>query len=147
MSAIPATLDALFALGASLLAPDGWQVIDGPPLQNVERDVLGVGYDPGDDEAVQGVEEDTGWALDQRAENFDVTLWAEVWLGDTGMKAARDRVFAARDAISDALKADPELGGAVMTARLGPLVAYDQSQNESGAFATLRFSVRCTAHT
>ncbi len=144
MTAIPAAVDALVAMFTEQL-PDA-QIVDGPPLVELEKSGIAVGYAVGtttvDQVAVTSTEEGAG--LDTTVETFDVNCLAWQRSGDTDVKAVRDATFALITTVDVALSNDRRLGGAVVNARLRVL-DLDQMQNGDGTWAVVAFSITCTA--
>lgn len=143
ISTVPAVLDALVALTARV-AP-GVQVIDSQPLE-VEQDFIAIGFDEDGADAVEVVQT-TGQLKGPRdREQYNVACLISAWSGDTDPKPVRDRAFELAGLLNGGLKADPRLGGLVMNVRLS-LTALSQTQDEKGATATLRVSLRVDAFT
>jgi hypothetical protein len=141
MSAIPAVLDALRA-GLTVATP-GVQILDGPPVEEVQGDVIAIGWDPDPDGAgVEATEAPAG--LSGSREEFDVLGAASSWTGDTDIKARRDRAFALVAAIRDELKRDPHVGGTCAQARLR-VTDYVPAQTTKGAVVTVTFRVSVVA--
>jgi hypothetical protein len=140
MSHIPAALDYLVATLPVKLTDDV-QVIDGPPVVNLENTGIAVGYTP-DELAVSSLEDPAG--LDSNVETFDINCLVWARSGDIGMKAIRDLVFTIVTAVDEIIRLDPNLGGAVATARLR-ILDLDQMQNSDGTWAVVAFAITCKA--
>ena len=141
MSKVPAAIDRLVqALTVNL--PDV-QVIDGPPIINLEETGIAIGYTP-DQISVQAVAEGAG--LMAEMETFDINCLAWQRSGEEDMKTVRDGVFAVIARVNAALANDRKLGGAVTNAQLR-VVDLDQTQTPDGIWAVVAFVVTCKAFT
>lgn len=142
-STIPATIDALVALfTASLSDVD---VHDGPAVVSNRADHLSVGYAGRDNpEAVSWEQTAAGIqrGAHPRDEVFFVNCVINSGSGDAVMSTRRTRAFAILGQVETSLRADPSLGGVVMTAQVadGSLL---QDLDENGMFAGLVFRIRC----
>lgn len=146
MAAIPAAIDALIArltAAANITGHvlSGVQILDGPPLTNVEPDVIVVGFTP-DGVSVEGEQSPGG--LTAQTQSLGVNCLVSSWSGDEAMKPVRDHVFTLLSAVEAEVKQDPTLAGAVADARL-QFLDFDQQQDTSGATATVAFTIRISA--
>src|SRR6266536_1871804 len=126
MSRIPAAVDRLVQM--LTVGLPGVQVIDGPPVIELEKTGVSVGYSP-DVLSVVSIQEGAG--LVSESETFDVNCLAWQRSGDTDMKTVRDAVFAIVGNCDTALAGDRRLGGAVVNAYLR-VVDLDQTQTDDG---------------
>lgn len=155
-SAVPAAYDELLSIlaeaakrPASALADA--QIIDGPPLTNLEsgRRVF-VGWQPDGEAAVTLEQAFASAGARRRDENFVIACYAEVESGDTEMGQMRSDAFALVAVVetelraSDAAPTAPTLNGTVLWAHLttGNL---QQGQTRSGAAAGVAFTIACRA--
>lgn len=139
-SRVPATVDALLAAARTV---PGVQVVDGPTQGSglaLQPDVLAVAAG---DVAVSETQERTGMGMSRRSV-FAVMCVVSTWNGSPTMKPRRDRVTEILNAFSDALRADPTLGGVVETCLLGPNLEWRTLQDQ-GAVCEVAFEVTCRA--
>jgi len=147
-SAVPAAIDALVALFAATLGAE--RVFDGPGARDTGEGsyvFVGVG-DPDDDGYDDSASGDQSWAWlghVQRDETFSVHCCVIAWNGDGDQKAARDEAFAIVGKVTDALQADPTLGGVLLYAPGVKSYGLRQIQDGSGAATKLPFDVECRA--
>ena len=142
-STIPACLDALVqAVRAALL---GVQVIDGQPVEELEPDVLMIGFtgQPGEAAVTSTLTREV-YARSPDREQYDVACLASSWRGDTDPKVVRDRAFELVDAVTGVLADDQTLGGAVLRARLSAGSVIPE-QTTDGATCTVGFTVHVDA--
>lgn len=123
-------------------------VIDGPPTQGATSgtDVLVIGWDGTEDGDEAGLvsQEWAGIGNRARNENLSVTCYAESTSGDTALKPTRDAALAVVQAVEDALRADPQLGGSLTGpsyAQFGEITALRHPQTPSGVRAGVVFTV------
>lgn len=117
------------------------QIIDGPPLVNLEKDGITIGWSP-DELAVVSTEEGAG--LDTTVETFDINCTAWSRTGEEMSKVARDNLRRLLDLVEQVLDHDRRLGGAVVHARLR-VADLDQMHNEDGTWAVAGFAISCKA--
>lgn len=146
VSTVPAVLDDLVTR-TRLALPDV-QVIDGPPVEVLEGDVIFIGFTgvPGEP-AVTDARTTRQYAPSPQRESYDVACLLSSWPGgDTDMKAARDGAYALLDAMTAMLAEAPLLGGLVKRARItvDSLIA---EQPTNGAVATLAVTIHIDADT
>jgi hypothetical protein len=150
-SRVPAAVEALLALCNAASALDDVEVLDGPPTNDLTSlDRLHIGYQPGQDTAVELAQNFNGAGARTRDEDFSIRCWAESRAGGVDMAARRARVFAIVAAVETALRATdaatnaPTLSGTVLWSHLttGDLA---QEQTDDGAGAGLAFAVECRA--
>lgn len=139
MTAIPAAIDHLIA--RCTVSLESRQIIDGPPLVNLEKAGVAIGYSP-DELSVTSTEEGAG--LQSDVETFDINCIAWQRSGDEDAKTVRDQVFATVADVGSILAADRRLGGTVVHARLR-VVELDQTQNPDGTWAVVAFAITCKA--
>lgn len=151
MSTIPAALAALVALAKRALP--AVQVLDGGPTTNVERDVVEIGYSG--ETGVPDVRSTlTREQLDMQPdlERYDVMCLVSSWRGDAqrdgqpDARTTRERAFDLLNGIRMELARDPQLGRAVMMARLSTL-DMTADQTADGPVCTIRFVVHIDAFT
>lgn len=146
-STIPAVLDELVAR-TRLALPDV-QVIDGPPVEVLEGDVIFIGFTgvPGEP-AVTDVRSARQYATSPNQESYDVACLLSSWPGgDTDMKAARDRAYGLLDAMASVLAKTPPLGGLVKRARISADTLIAEQTTKGGAVATIAATVHIDADT
>jgi hypothetical protein len=141
MSKVPAAIDRL-VLTLTTALPDV-QIIDGPPIINLEEVGIAIGYTP-DQISVQAVSDGAGLVAEM--ETFDINCLAWQRSGEGEMKTIRDGVFAVIAAVNVILANDRKLGGAVTNAQLR-VVDLDQTQTPDGTWAVVAFVVTCKAFT
>jgi hypothetical protein len=146
VSTVPACLDALLA--AARRALPGVQVLDGQPAEDIEDDVILIGFtgEPGEQAVTSTRAVQQGSRAPDR-ESYDITSLAASWGGhETDPKAVRDRAYGFVNAIAAEIAQDQTLGRVVMTARIST-EAFAQAQTERGATAVVRFVVHVEAFT
>lgn len=138
---VPALLDALYARASEAL-PD-WQGFDGPPAsQIVDFDLFVIGHPDFDGTAVvSDVQPTPGMGRGRFTETHEVRCILSSQSGDLSMKARRDHVHEALDALETALTQDSGLGGVVDTVTYGPSMMWAQTQTQDGATCEVAFSV------
>ena len=149
-SRVPAAVDALLAILRARSALAEVDIIDGPAAVNYTRlQRLYVGWQPGDESAVQLQQAFNAAGARTRDEAFTISCYAEARAGDKDMKARRDEVFALVGEVELALRATndaptaPTLNGTVLWAHL---TAGDLTQTQQqGSLAGLAFTVTCQA--
>lgn len=127
-STIPAAIDALVTLGATVVAPailpllaDGEtiQVVDSGAQSDGSRTQLVIAYAAGSgSDAVQDTSTISGLRVDRDNETYSIACLASTWVGNGAFKAPRDLAYAVVDAMHDAIAADKTLGRVVMQARV-----------------------------
>lgn len=146
VSTVPAVLDALAAIARAALP--GGQVFDGPPTEEMQGDLVMVGfaYPPGTP-AVTESRVQRQYAASPDAESYDVANLFCAWPGgDNDLKAARDRAFAMIDAFAEGLATSTLLDGLVMDARVSA-GSYIPEQTTSGAAVSVPVTVHIEAVT
>lgn len=121
---VPAVLAALLTAAQSV---PNVTVIDGEPVAGQSGDFIAVGHaqqGPG----VVNREQIADYGLTNPLETFDVVSQVVAWQGDTNTADCRTRAAAVVDALSDAVDADPHLGG---TALLAQITATDWTQMQT----------------
>jgi hypothetical protein len=146
-STVPAAIDALVTLFTAAV-PANSTVVDGPAVidPGAFKNIVYVGVDDPDTEGPYTIAATAqqAWAWlghVQRAEDADVHCSVICWNGDADQKAARDGAYALLTIITDAITADPTLGGAVLYVVGVNSDSLMQSQDTAGAEAKLNFSV------
>ena len=104
-----AAKDALFAVCQTLF-PAPIQVVFGRPGTDLEDDIVAVG-----DTRVDYVR---AGQVEQRREEVTVTFSAYRGGGEEVQQTVTDRVYALKDSLVSALRADGTMGGAVLSTRL-----------------------------
>jgi hypothetical protein len=125
----------------TVVAPDGWDVLDAGPPIDPDRDWLCVGFDESEDPAVSVSEEIADAQMGSDLETFDVSSLMSRWLGNADARTARTDVVGAFSVFRDALRLDPTVGGRVARARI---TDWDLMQGVSalGNYAAIRFTTR-----
>ena len=145
MSVLPAVLDALVGLfTAAVDVP----VVDGPPVQALtERQFVLVGaVEPGeqDDTATTVVDWTDLGTAEWPEESGDIMCAAWSWGGDGSLADHRAAAYQLMGACSQALYADPTLGGAIEATAMPTRVvatAYRPAQTSNGPVARVVFTV------
>ena len=142
-STIPACQDALVA--AVRAALPGMQVIDGQPVEELQPDVVCIGFtgQPGEAAVTSTLTREV-YARSPDREQYDISCLASSWRGDVDPKVVRDRAFELLDAVAGALADDQTLGGAVLRARLSAGSVIPE-QTTDGATCTIGFTVHVDA--
>lgn len=146
MSTVPAVLDDL--VSRTRLTLTGVQVVDGPPTEMLEGDVIFIGFTgvPGEP-AVTDARTRRQYTPTRDTEAYDVACLISAWPGgDTDMKTARDRAYELLDALADMLADAPQLGGLVKRVRISADTLLPE-QTTNGAVATLSVTVHVDADT
>lgn len=144
-STAPAVIDALVALAAG--TPSGVQALDGPATQDLQEDVVIIGWSGVQGEPILfNTLTQAQLAAEPDRESYDVLSAISCWRGITDFKTVRDRAYELLGELRAGLADDPSLGGAVMEARISA-ADLTQDQTEAGALAELRFTVHVDAYT
>ena len=143
MSKIPAAIDRLVQM--LTVGLPAVQVIDGPPIVNLEETGVCIGY-AGSIDMLSVASVSDGAGLMAEAETFDINCLAWQRSGEDDIKPVRDGVFAVIASINALLANDRRLGGAVVNAHLR-IVDLDQTQTPDGTWAVIAFTVTCKAFT
>lgn len=144
-STIPACLDALVQAARSALP--GVQVLDGQPAEELQPDVVMIGFTGQPSEAaITSTLTREVYARSPDREQYDIACLASSWRGDTDPKVVRDRAFELLDAVAGVLATDQTLGGAVLRARLSAEAVVPE-QTTDGATCTVAFTVHVDAFT
>lgn len=145
-SAVFAVIDALVTTMTTALP--NVSVYDGLGTSDDPGNFLMIGVDDPDTDAyADSAESSQKWAgLGNHARNEEgtVTCCALAWNGDGDQRAARLDVKAITDAVENALRADPSLGGVIAPpgwAQFGTRFNLSQIQSETGALALAFFQV------
>lgn len=139
-TSIPAAIDYLVT-NLSAAMPAETQVLDGPPGTDLENHGIAIGYAL-DEPSVTSQE--SGAGLNSSTEEYDINSMVWARSGEEQPKVVRDQLFALINALDAALKADRELGGAVVFAQLR-VVDFDQTRNEDGTWAVATVAIACKA--
>lgn len=145
-STVPAVLDDLVARTQQAL-PDV-QVVDGPPTEMLEGDVIFIGFTgvPGEP-TVTDARTRRQYTPTRDSEAYDVACLISAWPGgDTDMKAARDRAYELLDAMAEMLAGAPQMDGLVKRVRISSGTLLPE-QTTNGAVATLSVTVHVDADT
>jgi hypothetical protein len=146
VSTVPACLDVLVAAAGRALP--GVQVVDGQPYEDIDDDLVMIGFtgEPGEVAvAVNRSQQQAATAPDR--ESYDVTCLAAAWGGDGENPApVRNRAYGFVNALAAELASDPTLGGVVGRSRIST-DAFAQAQTTKGATAVVRFVVHIEAFT
>lgn len=150
-SALPGAITALFTILSESSALEGVMVIDGPPTVDVTReDFLAVGWSDDEDKAADMVQDFNAAGARTRDEDFTIACVIDVWSGDDGFAAVRNRVFEILGVVEQELRATspnptaPTLNGAVLWAHL-TRASLRQYFTDQGARVALGFTVSCHA--
>lgn len=140
-STIPATIDALVTrLPASLTQV---AVHDGPAVEASWPDHLSIGWDGDNPEVVEFDQAPADIRPGHsRTEVFFIRCVINAGTGET-MKARRARAFAILAGVAAHLRADLTLGGVVTTAQVTDGALLQDSSQEDGLTAAVRFRIRC----
>lgn len=144
--------DLIDALVTTLTAAlSNIQVYDGTGASDDPGDYLMVGVSDPDASPPQAFEARQAWAgigARARDEEGTVNCAALSWNGDASAKKARDGVKAITQAVEDALRADPNLGGAVpglLWVEYGTDGRADLIEATDGTALLWRFDIRYQA--
>lgn len=119
MSAVPAAVDNLLAELRAASTLSGVRVFDGPPQDApTEFDVVVIGWQPEESEAVEWSNDPASMAADDDSETFTVQGLVSVQRGDVDLPVARSRADEILEAVRAVVRADSTLGGAVTRSRL-----------------------------
>lgn len=146
VSTVPACLSALVA--AARRALPGVQVVDGQPSDDIDDDLLMVGFtgEPGEAAVTSTRAQQQGTPAPDR-ESYDVTCLAASWHGHhDDPVGVRVRAYELVNALAAELAADTTLGGTVGRSRIST-DSFAQAQTERGATAVVRFVVHVEAFT
>jgi hypothetical protein len=139
-SAVPGFIDQLVTVLDAAL-PDV-TVIDGPFLQVPDGDYVCVGWSPYNTTAADAQQVWSGIGTWGRDETFSLTCYLDSYSGDADdPKTRRDRAYALLGDIETALRADPTVVGAALSAQLSAHTLHID-QNETGIAVGISFTVR-----
>lgn len=139
MSAVPEVVDGLVALLRAHPGLSGVQVLDGPPVEEVQQDALVVAYTPVGADAADSSIEVAGMSGD--AETVRIRGLATAWRGDEqNISAVRARSYELVGEVRAALKNDLRIGGAAARGRVTS-TTYMPEQTTRGAIADVAFTV------
>lgn len=147
VSIVPAIIDALVAAATSALP--GVTVTDGQGVTGNTNAVLMIGVNSPDitvpATAANSQQAPATYSTNRtRDETGDVYCTAVAWNGNNDQKQARDDAFALAEAVADLCRTNPSLGlsaGGYVVCGYGGTGQLDQDQDDSGATASLVFSV------
>lgn len=140
-TSVPAALTALTA--AFQTAVPGVTVLKGTVVGNSSRrEVIVVGYEGGNADAVEFLIGDAGPQSQQEA--YTVNCCIVVAPGGTGLDPVIVRATELFEALGATLAADQTVGGAVMRARIAQ-GAFRFQQSKQGAVVEVPFTVRVAA--
>ncbi len=141
-STIPVVLAGLVSLFKTASLGDV-AVIDGPAY-DPPNNFLSVGWDRSGQPAVVATNDLQDYGATTGLETYQVSSLLSFSYDDDEVTVVRERMFAAFEALSAAVAADPQLGGAAMLVRI---TSYDLTPIllEVGAVADLRFTVTVQA--
>jgi hypothetical protein len=144
-SVVPSLIDALVAQAVTSLP--GALIFDGGGITDDPGDYLMIGVsDPDDDgepEAADVTQQQMAFGSTRpRRETGSVHIAARSIAGDGVQKTARDAVYAMQEALATALRTTDNLGVAgILSLGNGSNLRLLQTQNESGAVATLLYDI------
>lgn len=148
-STCPAAIAGLLAALRRTAALSGVLITNAAGITDLDaREVISVGFDPAGGPAAQAQVTREGAGGPDR-ERYPIRCAIGVTSGDEGeaaIAAAQERVFELLGAVAGAVKADPQLGGAVMSAWVSSW-SLAQAQFKGGVTATLRAEVTVDAYT
>ena len=152
-STAPAAMAGLVTLVggrvAALVIPVGGtrpQVKDGAQVSSAgTKEAIDIGYQDEDNAAVEWVIDPDESTTAADLEHYTINCAVRI-LKARDMIAARNRAFELLAVVGGAIKTDPTLGGAVMTARITSY-SLEPVQSLGGALAPILFGVTCTAWT
>lgn len=142
-SAVPQVVTALYVALRAALAPAGWQVMDGQPLETLKaRKWLAVGWHE-EEAGAAGDESLADYGPSQTRESFDVNCMAVAAWGNTEHAPLRKDVYDALDTVKTTLSGDPTLGEACALAQV---TSHSYSARQAkGAYVALGFTVHIEA--
>lgn len=146
VSTVPACLSALVA--ATRRALPGVQVVDGQPYEDIEADLIMIGFtgEPGEAAVTSNRSQPQGTPAPDR-ESYDVTCLASSWHGhQDDPDGVRRRAYELVNTVAYELAGDGTLGGTVGRSRIST-DSFAQAQTERGATAVVRFVVHVEAFT
>lgn len=141
MSAIPAVINALVTVLRAAPEMDGVQIVDGHPNEDVNPDVVVVGFSP-DRSSAEMTRNPAGLKGDR--EQFVLVGLASSWRGDEDLRIVRERAFTFITGLNEVLKQDQTLGGACTRARLA-VSSYVGEQTTKGPVATVEWELTVDA--
>jgi hypothetical protein len=148
-STIPAAIDALLAIARArpeLAAPV--EVWDGYPRREITNDLDLVAFGGQAEPVADGTQEAVTLGNQRRDETYTVRVHCSSSRGGENQKLARDRAFALMAAVEAGVRADPTLGGRVMSAQVGGRIALFQTSEETahlGSDAEVSFDISIRA--
>lgn len=148
-SKVPAFMDALIACLRAILTED--QVLDSRSTDATPFDCVLVGAsdvdDPGWQTAAESAQSWSWLGHSQRSERATVHCVAIGYNGDAAMHAARASAYALLKIITDAIEADPSMGGSALWTVGVTSHVLRQIQDSDGATAQIPFDVEFEALT
>jgi|GEM_PF-5705669 len=138
-SSIPTYINGALALIRARPSLATVQILDGPPTTELADDYIAVGLSEGG-EAVSGYQSPNALGNQRRSEEYAINCQVSSIDGDADMAVARARCFVLFAEVEAAIRADGTGSGAVMFADIGA-TNYSQEQDETGANATLNFTL------
>lgn len=122
------------------------EVVDGGPLTNAEANMLFVGWAP-DEATVDGDSRKMPGLGNRREETFDIAFFATTWNGDKVEAACRESMRSIYTAVGLLVEGNPTLDGTVQESTVGTRYLYAQGQGQTGAVASLLWTITCRAFT
>lgn len=145
ISSIASAIDSLISLVDSEVRatdPDV-DVLDGPDVDDVGRDVIAIGIS-GEDFNTDADVIHAG--LGTHRETYDLICMVRSWSGDSELAPRRLRAFQLFHIVSRVVRSNPQLNGTVAHARISS-VTYAPARLPEGAVASVTFRVRIDAFT
>jgi hypothetical protein len=139
-SAVPGFIDQLVTvLGVAL---SGVTFIDGPFVTVPDGDYVCVGWSPYNTTAADATQVWSGIGEWGRDENFTLTCYLDSYSGASDApNARRDASYALLADVETALRADPTMGGTVLSAQLAGHTLH-MEQTDAGIAVGITFTLR-----
>lgn len=150
-SALPAALSQLVEIFRAAPGLAEAQISDGPPVADQSgRDLIAVGWRPGDEPAAELQQEFAYAGGRRRNEDLSIGCWLDTWSGDADFPTTRARAFALLAVIETAIRntdATPDAAGLNGAVQWGHLTSGSLSQNltDQGAEVGIAFTISCRA--
>lgn len=142
MSSVPDVMDELLVVLPAWPDLSGWQFVDGPPVVELENDVIAVGFNLTGD-AIEFRQNPSGMSGDR--ESYDIHGIASAYTGNEDeMSETRRRAFEAVKAIRAALKENLTVNGKAVRAKV-TTGNYEPSQTTDGLVVDVRFTLSVDA--
>lgn len=139
MSAVPQVISALIAVLQAHPGLSGVQIVDGPPVVELQQDAILIGFTPVGTEAASTDEEPSGLKGDR--ETIRIQNLATAWRGnEQDISAVRARSYELLAEVRTALKGNLRINDTAARGRI-TRTGYMPEQTTKGAIADVSFTI------